>query len=168
MGGGKEAEPLRCAGAGRAWLGRARKLSISGQAFFSNRLQQEQTNGFTPASAKGEIRRERGGDKTEKVVVGFRLSHSSGYPCETGTWQAQTLLSWCQVDVPAQGWRSGRSTRKCAPPHHSADAGGGHPCSLLDESVHIQELSPTPWESQGAPARRLGGRQFTQVGHLKK
>ena len=112
--------------------------------------------------------RERGGDKTEKVVVGFRLSHSSGYPCETGTWQAQTLLSWCQVDAPARGWRSGRSTRKCAPPHHSADAGGGHPCSLLDESVHIQELSPTPWESQGAPARRLGGRQFTQVGHLKK
>lgn len=80
-GGEKEAEPLSWAGAGRTWLGIARKLSKSEQAFFSNRLQQEQTNGFTPASAKGEIKREIGGDKTEKVVVGFRLIHSSGYPC---------------------------------------------------------------------------------------
>lgn len=139
----------------RTWLGIARKLSKSGQAFFSNRLQQEQTNGFTPASAKGEIRREIGGDKTEKVVVGFRLIHSSGYPCETGTWQAQTQLSWCQVDAPAWGWRSGRSTRKCAPPHHSADAGRRHPCSLLDEAVHIK-LSLTPWESQGGSSLETG------------
>lgn len=42
-------------------------VNLDGQ-FFSDRLQQLQTNGSTPTSAKGEIRKEIRGDKTEQVV----------------------------------------------------------------------------------------------------
>ena len=81
---GKEVEPLSLGSTGRGWLGRVGMLSKSGQVFFSNRLQQEQTNGFTPVPAKGEIRKEIGGNKIEQVAAGSRLIHSSGYPCWPG------------------------------------------------------------------------------------
>lgn len=71
---------------GRGWLERQRMGCKSRQAFFSDRLQQWQTNGSTPASAKREIRKEIRGDKIEQVVAGSRLIHSSGCPSEPRRW----------------------------------------------------------------------------------
>lgn len=66
------------------------------KCFLSNRLQQEQTNGFTLASAKEEIRKEIGGHEIEQVEAGSCLIHSSGCPCRPGRWRALSCrFSWC-------------------------------------------------------------------------
>ena len=66
---------------GKGRLERDRMWCKSRQAFFSDRLQQQQqTNSSTPASAKGQIRKEIRGDKTEQVVAGSCLIHGLGYP----------------------------------------------------------------------------------------
>lgn len=78
---GPRALGRRREGAGR----RQRECGVNlYRTFFSHRLQQWQTNGSTPASAKREIRKEIRGDKIEHVVTGSCLIHSSGCPCEPG------------------------------------------------------------------------------------
>lgn len=66
-----EAETL---GSGRRREGAGRRETGCGinrdGHFFSDRLQEEQTNGSTPASAKGEIRKEIRGDRIVQVVAG--------------------------------------------------------------------------------------------------
>lgn len=120
--------------------------------FVSDRLQQEQTNGFTLAFANKEIRREIGGHKLEQVEAGSSLIHGRS-PCQPVRWRApsstaQLLLRGLRSHLtPMLGLEAGRGKEKHAPPlpagvkeEEAAAEVRGHPCS--SPGTPINPLQP--------------------------
>lgn len=153
---GGDSGPRQAPGRSQPERGDAEEIETS--IFLSDRLQQEQTNGFTLASAKEQIRKEIGGHgraSRSRLLPDSQLRS----PCRPGRWRALSCRrSWCYmatrlISTPGWGWRP-KSHKKYAPPARWGRVRRGRGRGQRSSSWDL--ANPAPCRSPGASVTQAG------------